>query len=154
MQKTIPSTNRQLPEPSATLVAFFIFVTLGAACDITFFASATVTGAAPPAVFFSGLQMGTPYTVYVYAQNSSGDKSATGSINVETGCSFPGGHCIVLQSEEETRSNSDSHGNDLPLQPYNTQWKPIAWMRTYLTQKSKLGILHRFEGGSSRYEQL
>ena len=53
-------------------------------------------------MFFSGLQMGTPYTVYVYALNYSGDKSDTVSISVETGCSFPGGHCLVLPSEEET----------------------------------------------------
>ena len=81
-------------------------------------------------MFFSGLQMGTPYTVYVYAQNSSGDKSDTVSINVETGCSFPGGNCLVLPSEEEIRSNSASHG-DFPLSPpYSAQMRPAAWIRT------------------------
>ncbi len=87
-------------------------------------------------MFFSGLQMGTPYTVYVYALNSSGDKSATVSIGVETGCSFPGGNCLVVGSEE-ARSNGGSHSDIPPLLPYNVHWKPVAWPRTYLSPKTK-----------------
>ena len=62
----------------------------------------------------------------IYAQNSSGDKSDTVSISVETGCSFPGGNCLVLPSEEETRLNSVSNG-DFPLSPpYSAQMRPVA----------------------------
>ena len=35
------------------------------------------------------------------------------SISVETGCSFPGGHCLVVGSEETAKSNGT-----LPVLPY------------------------------------
>ena len=74
-------------------------------------------------MFFSGLQMGTPYTVYVYAQNSSGDKSDTVSINVETGCSFPGGHCLVACCEDLKNSGTP------PVSPYAAIWMPTALLK-------------------------
>ena len=102
-------------------------------------------------MFFSGLQMGTSYTVYVYAQNSSGDKSDTVSINVETGCSFPGGHCLVVGSEE-TRSNSDSHGDFPLLPPYSAHLRPVAWIRTSISRMNHMRQLedspHRQKKGS------
>ncbi len=75
-------------------------------------------------MFFSGLQMGTPYTVYVYALNSSGDKSVTRSISVETGCSFPGGNCLVTGSEETVKNNGTP-----PVSPYAAIWMPTALLK-------------------------
>ena len=61
-------------------------------------------------------------TSYVYAKNSNGNKSVTRSISVETGCSFPGGHCLAVASEEETAKSNGT----LPVSPYAAIWMPTT----------------------------
>ncbi len=74
----------------------------------------------------------------INGQNSSGDKSDTVSINVETGCSFPGGNCLVVGSEETRRTDDAPHGQH---PPYNANWRFVAWIRTYLARRSSPHIL-------------
>ena len=61
-------------------------------------------------------------TGYATLRTPSGDKSDTVSISVETGCSFPGGHCIVLSSDEETTKTNGTP----PVSPYAVIWMPIV----------------------------